>query len=242
LLITIIAILDFTGVASAALSKIGTANYLTIDYNLIYEDTKGLVWLDYVKASNSWQNQVDWASGLGGALDVIIDPGYTTTIDWTTGWRLPITDESKAKMSGGFGYEGLNSSGNYNYKYGYNMVNSELGHLYYESLGNLALIGTDGTNPQPDWGLKSTGPFDNLQDIIYWSGTEFSPDTIYSWLFGFYDGRLDGAPKVGPSTFNAIAVRTGEVSAVPVPGTMLLLASGLAGISACRKMKWRRHR
>lgn len=251
LLITIMAILSFTGVTSAALTKIGTANYLGSDYNLIYEDTKGLVWMDYVRELNTWQNQVDWASGLGAALVVIIDPGFTTTVDWNTGWRLPSTDESKATMSGGLGYEGPDLGGYYDYLYGYNMVNSEMGHLYYESLGNQGYLATDG-NPQTGWGLKNKGPFNNLDAFAYWSGTEYSPMTTIAWYFDYsnaysqdnqlyVNGILDGDPKADVNHY-ALAVRTGEVSAVPVPGTMLLLASGLAGICACRKMNRRRCR
>jgi len=51
-----------------------------------------------------WQDQVDWASGLGSQLTVTLNPGYTSGVDWSTGWRLPETDESKANLSGGYGW------------------------------------------------------------------------------------------------------------------------------------------
>jgi len=98
----------------ATLKTIGTANYLGNDWNLIYEDDQGLVWLDYRKAIDTWQNQVAWASALGGSLTVTLDPGYTTSIDWTTGWRLPNAGVDP--------------------QVGFNQTTSEMGHLYYVSL------------------------------------------------------------------------------------------------------------
>ena len=37
------------------------------DYNLIYEDDQGLVWLDYTRDYDNWGNQVNWAAGLNDA-------------------------------------------------------------------------------------------------------------------------------------------------------------------------------
>ena len=47
ILLLSVSVLLFFGVANANLITIGTANYLGSDYNLIYEDDQGLVWLDY---------------------------------------------------------------------------------------------------------------------------------------------------------------------------------------------------
>ena len=154
LLFVLTVLLGISGVANA-LTIIETANYLGSDYNLIYEDDSiygGLVWLDYTKGSDTRQNQVDWASGLNGALSVTLDPGYTSTIEWSTGWRLP-------------------SAGD-NPQIEYNQNTSEMGHLYYVSLGNLGYFATatDTTYPQTGWGLQNTGPFSHLQDDFYWSG------------------------------------------------------------------------
>lgn len=105
------------------------------------------MWLDYTRDSDTWQNQMDWADGLGGSLTIALDSLYSTDIDWSTGWRLPIYDESTVNLYGPwgtdvgdgnwFGWGGPDESGFHDYRSGYNMVNSELGHLYYESLGNL---------------------------------------------------------------------------------------------------------
>jgi hypothetical protein len=111
---------------------------------------------------------------------------------------------------------------------GYNCTGSEMGHLYYTELGNAA------GGP-----LTNTGPFTNLQQLYYWSGTEYSADPHYAWDFDTNGGNQTNYDK-GLSLY-AIAVRPGDVSAVPEPGTMLLLGTGLAGLIVFRKRPGRIH-
>ena len=62
------------------------------------------MWLDYTNdVKYIWQEQVDWASGLGENLTVNLDPAYETDIDWSTGWRLPLTDESQCNLTDSWG-------------------------------------------------------------------------------------------------------------------------------------------
>jgi hypothetical protein len=239
----IVAVVVLSGTPQASsLEIIGTATYNSNDYNLIYEGQlggNGLVWLDYTNSPDTWQNQVNWASGLGSSLTVTLDPGYTTTIDWTTLWRLPATYESKADLYGGFGYEGPDASGYHDYAFGYNMVNSEMGHLYYESLENKGYRLTDGTTPS-DYGLKNTGPFDNLVADIHWSGTAYSLDTANAWRFHFNNTGFVGYQRDNDKnhTYYALAVRPGSVSAVSIPDASviyLLSSACLIGFGVSRK-------
>ncbi len=195
------------GTANASLTTIGTATYMGSDYNLIYEDDSidgGLVWLDYTNSPDTWQNQINWASGIGGSLTVNLLPGYTTDIDWGTGWRLPLTQDQTDQTSI------------------YNQTGSEMGHLYYDSLG------------KPAHGpLGDTSPFNKLQSDFYWSGTEYSPDPNDAWYFYFDYGfqNFDGKDF----SLSALAVRPGQVSAVPIPSAIWLLGSGLVGIVGFRR-------
>jgi hypothetical protein len=185
-------LLGFSGVASAGLMTIGTATYGGNEYKLIYEDDVRLVWLDYTKDYDDWQAQVNWAAGFnaGGVLTYKWNPGVSVT--WGGDWRLPSTVDGVAV----YGYEGdPNKDGVYNYTYGYNLANSEMGHLYYTSLGNLGYVATNGTNPQSGWGLKNTSPFSNLQADFYWSGTEYSPNPGLAWYFLFHGGFQDFVDK-----------------------------------------------
>jgi len=202
------------GTSNASLTTIGTATYMGSDYNLIYEDDSidgGLVWLDYTNDTDIWQNHMNWASGLGSNLTVDLDPGYSTDIDWGIDWRLPLTQNQTS---------------------GYNQNGSEMGHLYYESLGNI------GYN-DPGWGLNNVGDFNNLQSNLYWSGTEYSPIPVDAWFFYFPNGYQSRYYK-GYDYLYALAVRPGQVSAVPIPSAIWLLGSGLAGLGIFRNKK-RRH-
>jgi hypothetical protein len=228
----------FSGIANPTLTTIGTATYLGNDYNLIYMDDGPfgpVTWLDYTKEFDTWQTQADWASGLGADLMVTLDSVHTTDIDWTTGWRLPFVDESQANLSVGFGYEGPDGTGYHDYRYGYNMVNSEMGHLFYESLGNKGRYAKDGTNPQPGWGPENKGEFNDLYAAeYYWSGTEYSPDADGAWYFYFLYGLQRYRGK--SSDFYALAVRPGEVSVVPIPGAFWILGSLMLSAFGVRRL------
>jgi hypothetical protein len=228
MLLVLAVVMGFAGVANAYFGKIGTANYLGTDYNLIYEGElggQGLVWLDYTRGAAFWSEQVSWATGLGESLTVTLDPDYMSTINWSTGWRLPTT------MNGIFawGSDGTTTAG-------YNITTSEMGHLYYESLGNLGSNDTDG-NSQPGFGLVNKGPFISLQGVGYWSGTSSAdPDYVddIAWYFNFYNGAQNDAVKNLVREY-ALAVHPGVVSAVPIPSALWLLGSGIVGLAGFRR-------
>lgn len=213
--------------ASAALCFVAApADATLIDRGggLIYDDDLNITWLqdaNYAMTSGydadgrmTWADAVTWA-------DTLVYGGYSD-------WRLPTVVPQNYNAAS---YDGTTGAG-------YNItIGSEMGHLFYTELGNLAYFGTDGTNPQPGWGLANTGPFLNLQPSSYWSGTEYAPITSGAWAFNFYEG-LQYAFSKDYDGYYAVAVRPGDVPAVPEPGTMLLLGSGFAGLALWRKRSW----
>lgn len=217
-------LLSCASAARADLMTIGTAQYAGSVYNLIYEDTQNLVWLDYTRAKNSRQNQVNWAASLNnsGTLTYTLDSAYSVNWDGTV-WRLPTTDESMAKLSGDVaGYAGPDATGYHNYARGHNMTNSEMGRLFYESLDNVAVRATDGTYRSSGYGLLNVGLFENLVkptgpiDIVfYWSSTKYSLDTTKAWGFNFTVGALTRSAVANLGY--GIAVRSANVSKVPDP-------------------------
>lgn len=106
----------------------------------------------------------------------------------------------------------------------FNCTTSEMGHLWYVELGNLA------GDPTPN-----TGNFVNMQLYAYWSSTPYAQDVTQAWLFNIDQGDQDVAGL--QNRLFAMAVRDGDVTAVvPEPSTALLLAGlGVLGLYLRRR-------
>jgi hypothetical protein len=158
-----------------------------------------------------------------------MNPGYN--VSWEGDWRLPSTVD-------GQWVEGNNGTTTV----GYNITNSELGHLFYTELGNKGRYDTNGTYISNGVGLVNQSPFSNLKgsytsgDYLYWSGTEYSLLPNLAWNFRTNNGEQRADDKT--TAFGlGVAVHSADVSAVPVPGAVWLLGSGLAGIAAVGRRK-----
>jgi hypothetical protein len=101
----------------------------------------------------------------------------------------------------------------------YGCVDSQLGHLFYVELGEVA-------HQSISWSHNANyGLFNNLMPLPYWSGTEYTADATRAWLFN---------PNYGTQGLNfkdynnfVMAVRPGDVVAVPELNTLALLLAGL---------------
>lgn len=114
--------------------------------------------------------------------------------------------------------------------YGYNCTGSEMGHLYYTELGgtyNSSIL----FSGDPDLSL-----FRNITSFIYWSGTVYAPDPVSNAMAFILIGHQGYGLQ--SNEFYAWAVRDGDVaSAVPEPGSALLVGLGLAGLAATRRRR-----
>ena len=233
LFLSLILFIMFNASAKAGLTVIGTAGYDSDGsgfvenhehYKLIWDDDNNgnsVVWLDYVAKSTNWSFQMAWAAGLGTELAISLYDGYT--VEWHGDWRLPFTADGPLE----FGYDGTTA-------YGYNVINSEMGHLYYEELGNLGQYDTDG-NTYPNWeGAFDPGDFDNLRyRYAYWSGTEHSDNTGLAWRFYMKSGLQLINAKINND--HGVAIHNATVSSVPIPGAIWLLGPGLLGMVGFRR-------
>ncbi len=94
---------------------------------------------------------------------------------------------------------------------------SEMGHLF----------NVDGISS------SSMGLFTNVQSDGYWSGTEYAPLTSFAWYFDFHYGNQGSIFK--SNSYYALAVRDGDVAAVPVPAAVWLFGSALGLLGLMRR-------
>jgi len=184
-----------------------------------YDSVLDVTWLANANAAGpmSWSDAVSWASDLSFG-------GFTE-------WRLPTLVD--------FGTSGCDYSTTGGTDCGYNVdtVTSELAHLYYVTLGNVAIHapGT-GDAPQAGWGLTNTGGFVKLVPEAYWTGVEYRhPESPLDWSFSMYDGLQTYAPT--GTLFYAMALINGDVSPVPEAQTAAMLIAGLLGIATLRRRR-----
>lgn len=172
----------------------------------IYDDTLKIFWTKNANMNGlmSWSEATDWISDLNASHF----GGYDD-------WRLPSTPD------GTWGYNGSNAAK-------YNVTVSELGHLYYTSLGLEAKSSTTSPSYTADDLATLDSPFENLQPALYWFGTisemNLLPDQQTVWRFDFGRGTQFIETANGSNAY-ALAVRS--ATPVPLPSSASLFLTGL---------------
>lgn len=111
---------------------------------------------------------------------------------------------------------------------GRNCTGSEMGHLFYSEFGATAVTPVTLTgNP------AELGKFTNIVLGAYWSGTESDSLSAYSFTYGSGNQAITGKGV----QLGVWAVRSGDVSAVPVPAAVWLFGSGLLGLGGMVRRK-----
>jgi len=201
------ALLAFSGATHAALID-------NMD-GTVSDTASGLMWTKNANINGlmNWATAVAWADGL--------------TVGGHEDWRLPTTVQPDPSCggqidAGAFGLQG----------YGFNCTGSELGDLFYNALGVAA-----NSSILTSALLQGADPiFTNVQSNVYWSGTEYAPDTLNAWYFrtGFGNQGIGGKSL----SFYGWAVRAdnaGGEGQAPLPGTLLLIGLGALGLRLARR-------
>lgn len=212
--ITLTLCLATTTTQAALLSRAGGQAY--------YDDVLNITWLAdaNLAASNSFG-----VAGICPILGVYCErPGG---MDWATANEW-IAAMNTANYLGENNWRLPHSSTDW----GFNFVTSEMGSLYYSTLGNAGAESSSGSqnscgvNSAPYWCLTNTGPFSNLSGDGYWSGEENVAYSSTAWSFDF-GGGLQSAEHKSVNIQHAWAVLDGDIAAVPIPATVWLFGSAL---------------
>ncbi|MBL8351549.1 MAG: DUF1566 domain-containing protein [Burkholderiaceae bacterium] len=204
----------------------------------------GVAQADGVPGRGTWQTtlqprDIDGDTVTDAFYDTVLDITWLRNanvdglMDWATarswvntlvvggvgGWRLPKVEDTGAPGCN-HSYAGTDCGWNVD------TATGEMAHLYYVTLGNKAYFNESGAWPQPGWGLTNTGGFQDLQSDTYWSGTTFATYPPNAWTFQTFDGRQSYDNKAAWA-FHAMAVRPGDVPAVPEPQTYALMLMGV---------------
>lgn len=212
------AILSLCGSAQAALHA--------RDGGMVYDDVNDITWLadmNYAKTSgHDSVGLMDWSSAKAWAENLNYG-GYSD-------WRLPTLNAGDTSCSnsfiagGGFGRQ----------YYGTGCTGGELSHLFVADLGNKPWESVLDQAGDTDVQKANLALFSNTQSYVYWSGTEYAPYAGHAWYFCAYLGSQQCNGSY--SALYAVAVRPGDVAAVPEPQTYALLLAGLGVVGvALRK-------
>lgn len=207
---------------------------------LIYDSAQNVTWLAdanyantsgaYIPGKMSWQNAVAWVDGLS-----YFDSMRATTY---SDWRLP-TFHDLGATGCDYGYSGTDC--------GYNVstASSELAHLFYGDFANKGYADSRGL-PQAGYGIiddpaiaDDESLFSHIQSFSYWLGASYGSDTSKAWYLSTATGMQNYISK--GSQFYVLAVRDGDVAAVPLPGAIWLFGSALFGLRFVKRRSAETH-
>ena len=167
---------------------------------LIYDSAQDITWYDY---------SLDYSLGFAAS-------------EWATNLTIAQGDNLYANWRLTQATYGARSE-----TWGYNVTSSEMGHLFYESLGNIGALDTSGNLTGCGSNcLTNTGLFSSLvTDSAYWTETASPyPQSLYTFNFGNGEQYKDNIQLWYNN--RSLAVMDGDIAAVapePISTTLFLI-------------------
>lgn len=200
-----------------------------------YDSVLDVTWLRSVNSNSSmnWDQAKVWAD--------------TMVVGAVSDWRLPTMIDT-GSLGCDFSVAGGTDCGFNSQTRSAGVTYSEMAHLFYVTLGNkrdCAAVGDPCIQEPPGPRLTNTGGFQNLVDGVYWTGLavdEQAPllNGIHpihlAWAF-YTTGMQVPDFKTRFQTTGALAIRSGDVTAIPEPKTYALLLVGLAVLGFARRRR-----
>lgn len=163
---------------------------------MVHDTQSNLTWLiDWNAAAGSAFDDGD--SATDGRMSWAAASAWAAALQWggVDDWRLPASSTCL----------------------GFNCRSSEMGALWYTTLGHAA-----GVTP------ASQAPFQQVRAAPYWTGTPLAGATGMAWYFNAQGGSQNVFPMSAQA--HAVAVRMGDVALVPEPPAAAQWLAGLAGL------------
>ena len=195
----------------------------------LYDRCNGLIYDDVLDVT--WLQDANYAQTSGADADGLMT--WTEARDWAANLEYGGFDDWRLSSAGDDPILGFNAP-----SLGID-PRSELGHMFYNNLGNLPGTPITTNVSFVDAASGDLTSFLNVQPFAYWTGDDNPVIPSLKWTFFTNLGRLgywgeeNGLP--------AWAVRDGDVAAavtaVPVPGALWLFGSALLGLIGLRRQK-----
>jgi hypothetical protein len=166
--------------------------------------------------------QMTWDDAVSWAADVNI-VGYDD-------WRLPRTTDIGA--TGCIPYFMTNNGCGYNVR----SQESELSHLFYETLGNVGKFDEAG-NVRFDNGWPTNyGPFYDLIGGSFWFETPYAQDESKAWFFDM-DFGFQGFTSKSDHNFYVVVMDGDIAMPVPEPSSSMMMFLGLVSLISVTRIK-----
>lgn len=211
------AILALSISAHSALTAVDLDGIATNGHEGVYDDVLDITWLadaNYAQTSGfDVDGRITWT-----AAEAFIADLNTNRYLNITSWR-----QASASPEGCRGYQCGNQT---------TYTEDELGYHYYQNLGAIDNGGmTNGSN------TAYLNLFTNIQDNLYWTGTEVSPGSSSAFIFLTTIGFQTTNGKISDRYVWVVAPGNVAANAVPVPAAVWLFGSALIGLAGLARQR-----